>query len=164
MTNLKSDLSIQDEEGSEMIEWEKKLHNKWDEKFLIKRIGEENIEITLRQRNDILTALNDGARFVQIGKYTLMINSIKSIDPRYEPDNIPPSHPYTYKPEEFKIEKSMKLLDGVYKEIETKVDISKTLNYKKQLFAYNLWNKLQKGNVGTGIVLSKEALELTNKP
>jgi len=54
-----------------------------------KRIKEENITITLKQRNIILDCLTRGDRFIQIGKYTLMVNSIKSIDPYYEPDNIP---------------------------------------------------------------------------
>lgn len=62
----------------------------WQERFIIKRIKEENIEITLKQRNLILESLGRGDNFVQIGKYTLMINSIKSIDPVWEPDNIPP--------------------------------------------------------------------------
>ena len=62
----------------------------WQEKFLIKRIGEEDIEITLIQRNFILKAFSNGDNFIQIGKYTLMVNSIKSIDPYYEPNNIPP--------------------------------------------------------------------------
>lgn len=62
----------------------------WEERFLIKRIGEEDIEISLKARDAILQALESGARFIQIGKYTLMLNSIKSIDPRWEPNNIPP--------------------------------------------------------------------------
>jgi len=41
-------------------------------------------------RDEILKALNDGARFIQIGKYTLMLNSIKSIDPLWGEENIPP--------------------------------------------------------------------------
>lgn len=62
----------------------------WKERFLIKRIGEDNIEITLDERNQILRSFNNGDQYIQIGKYTLMLNSIKSIDPFYEPDNIPP--------------------------------------------------------------------------
>jgi hypothetical protein len=62
----------------------------WREGFLIKRIDEEDILITLEQRNAILKALNEGTRFIQVGKFTLMLNSIKSIDPVYPPDNIPP--------------------------------------------------------------------------
>lgn len=66
------------------------IPNEWKEHFLIKRIEEEDIRVTLEERNAILQALTNGSRFVQIGKYTLMVNSIKSIDPVYEPDNIPP--------------------------------------------------------------------------
>lgn len=65
------------------------IPSEWQEHFLIKRIDEEDIKITLEERNAIIKALNDGTRFVQIGKYTLMLNSIKSIDPVYEPYNIP---------------------------------------------------------------------------
>jgi len=75
MENQKSDLSVPKE---------------WQEKFLIKRIGEEPIEISIMARDEILKALNDGARFIQIGKYTLMLNSIKSIDPLWGEENIPP--------------------------------------------------------------------------
>lgn len=67
-----------------------RLPEKWQEKYLIKRIGEEDIEITLLQRNIILKTLQQGVRFVQIGRYTLMLNSIKSIDPKWGKDNIPP--------------------------------------------------------------------------
>lgn len=66
------------------------IPEEWQEHFLLKRIEEEDIELTLQQRDAVLISLNKGDRFVQIGKYTLMLNSIKSIDPRYEPDNIPP--------------------------------------------------------------------------
>lgn len=62
---------------------------KWQEHFLIKRIDEEPIEINLSERDVILKNLAQGQRYIQIGKYTLMLNSIKSIDPLYEPDNIP---------------------------------------------------------------------------
>lgn len=70
-----------------------KIPKKWQEKFLIKRIGEDDIEITLEQRDAILQALNSGTRFVQIKKYTIMLNSIKSIDPFWGDDNIPPRPP-----------------------------------------------------------------------
>jgi len=64
---------------------------KWREMFVIKRINEDDIVISLEQRNIILEALNNGARFVQVRKHTLMLNSIKSIDPYWEnEENIPP--------------------------------------------------------------------------
>lgn len=162
MINQKSDLLIQNkEEEKELIKWEKRLHDKWDEKFFIKRIGEENIEITLSQRNEILKALNDGARFIQIGKYTLMMNSIKSIDPRYEPANIPPSNPYVYKPEKYGTNTSYELVEGSYKEVKTKVKILDDFQYKKHLMAHDLWKKMY-GDAG--MVLSEQALEIMRNP
>lgn len=62
----------------------------WRERFIIKRFDEKDIEITLMERNAILQALRKGTRFIQVGKFTLMLNSIRSIDPYYPPDNIPP--------------------------------------------------------------------------
>lgn len=66
------------------------IPEKWRERFYIKRIGEDDIEISLEARDEILKALNAGTRFIQIGKYTLMLNSIKSIDPKWGNKNIPP--------------------------------------------------------------------------
>ncbi len=66
------------------------IPDKWAEHFVIKRIDEEPIEITLKEQQAILENLARGQRYIQVGKYTIMLNSIKSIDPRYEPDNIPP--------------------------------------------------------------------------
>lgn len=66
------------------------IPEKWQEKFVIKRIGEDDIEITLDQRDAILQSLNAGTRFVQIKKYTIMLNSIKSIDPLWGDHNVPP--------------------------------------------------------------------------
>ncbi len=63
---------------------------KWQERFIIKRIKEGNILISLEERNAILQEMARGTNFVQVGKYTLMINSIKSIDPYWGPSNIPP--------------------------------------------------------------------------
>lgn len=81
MDNLKLGLSHQTQTGS----------NKYfQEKYLIKRIDEHDIEISVDERNEILKALNDGQRFIQVKKYTLMLNSIKSIDPKYGERNIPP--------------------------------------------------------------------------
>lgn len=77
-------------QSSPQIQLGKKVPEKWQERFLIKRIDEEDIEITLIQRDAILRALNEGQRFIQIGKYTLMLNGIKSIDPKWGGKNIPP--------------------------------------------------------------------------
>ncbi len=51
-------------------------------RYLIKRIDEDSIEISEQQRDYILGALQGGVRFVQIGDHTLMLNAIKSIDPK----------------------------------------------------------------------------------
>ena len=83
MDNQKLQLSNQTQYGIAIPE-------EWKEHFLIKRFNEENIPITLEARDKILNAINEGQKYIQIGKYTLMLNSIKSIDPVYEPDNIPP--------------------------------------------------------------------------
>lgn len=63
---------------------------KFEERFLLKRIGEEDIEITLAQRNAVIEALGSSSRFIQINKHTIMVNAIKSIDPLWGEDNIPP--------------------------------------------------------------------------
>jgi hypothetical protein len=65
------------------------IPEEWQEHFLIKRIQEDSITITLQERDAILKALNEGQKFIQVGKFTLMLNAIKSIDPVYPPDNIP---------------------------------------------------------------------------
>ena len=64
--------------------------SEWRERFLLKRIEEKDLEISLEERNAVLVSLTKGTRFVQIRKYTLMLNSIKSIDPLWGDANIPP--------------------------------------------------------------------------
>jgi len=66
------------------------LPKKWRPKYLLKRIGEEDIVIPWETRNMIIRALADGKRFVQIGEFTIMLNSIKSVDPYWSEHNIPP--------------------------------------------------------------------------
>jgi|GEM_PF-4150197 len=63
---------------------------KWQERFLIKRIDDDDIEISLPEHDAILHALANGERFVQVRKYTLMLNAIKSIEPKWGERNIPP--------------------------------------------------------------------------
>lgn len=50
--------------------------------FLLKRIGEVDLEISNEERMVILRALKANVRYVQIRDYTLMLNAIKSIDPK----------------------------------------------------------------------------------
>lgn len=63
---------------------------KWQPRYLLKRIGEEDIEIPLATRDAIVKALAAGLKYVQVGEYTIMLNAIKSIDPLWPPQNIPP--------------------------------------------------------------------------
>lgn len=75
---------------------DRKRPPKWEERFVIKRIEEEDIEISLAERNALVNALNANKRFAQLGKHTIMLNSIKSIDPLYGDLNIPPRPKPTY--------------------------------------------------------------------
>lgn len=100
------------------------IPKEWEERFLIKRIDEDNIEISLLERDEILKALNRGDRFIQVGKYTLMINAIKSIDPKNGSNNIPP-----------RPEKSYYLVDGIATETEE----------SKKIIA--LWDSLYKDKI-----------------
>lgn len=49
--------------------------------FLIKRIDEQPIMISREVRDRILESLARGDRFIQVGEHTIMLNSIKGIDP-----------------------------------------------------------------------------------
>lgn len=66
------------------------IPSEFQEKYLLKRIDEDDITLTLEQRDAIIKALLGNARFIQIGKYTIMVNAIKSIDPLWGAKNIPP--------------------------------------------------------------------------
>lgn len=119
MTNPNSQLSPQIQTGQ--------IPEEWQEKFILKRIDEEDIELTLQQRDGILNALNKGDRFIQIGKYTLMLNAIKSIDPKWGDSNIPP------KPKE---EKLIEIKDGIAVENvinQKEIDLWNSIFGKKQL-------------------------------
>lgn len=67
-----------------------RVPEKWKKKYILKRIDEEDIIITLEERNIILAALSNNVRFVQIGEFTLMVNAIKSVEPFWGGNNIPP--------------------------------------------------------------------------
>lgn len=69
---------------------ENQLPEKWKPKYRLKRIGEDDIIISQPTRNIIVKQLQTGGKFVQIGEFTIMLNSIKSIDPFWPPLNIPP--------------------------------------------------------------------------
>lgn len=53
--------------------------------YLIKRIDSDDIEISRETRDMILKAMADNARYVQVGEYTIMVNSIRSIEPSMPP-------------------------------------------------------------------------------
>ncbi len=76
------------------------IPSKWKPKYILKRIGDEDISISLETRNEVLKQLANNGRFVQIGEYTIMLNAIKSIDPMFGAKNIPsrPKAEYTYEP------------------------------------------------------------------
>lgn len=66
------------------------LPTKWQPRYIIKRIGEDSIEIDKPTRDAILSQLGAGGKFVQIGEHTLMLNGMKGIDPKWGDKNIPP--------------------------------------------------------------------------
>lgn len=51
------------------------------QKYRINRIKLLPIRVTEKTRDQILMAMDEGKTYVQLGKITLMINSISSIDP-----------------------------------------------------------------------------------
>lgn len=51
------------------------------DRFILYRIGLDPLEINQNTRNVILKAMSESKRFIQIGNYTIMINSINGIEP-----------------------------------------------------------------------------------
>lgn len=110
-----------------------KIPDKWQEKYLIKRIDEDDIEISVQERNGILQALNSGQRFIQIKKYTLMLNGIKSIDPKWGEKNIPskPEKPYP------KIKTIYeKLQNGNHKQIDMVINKDEINRWEKEILEW----------------------------
>jgi hypothetical protein len=66
------------------------MPSKWQPRYILKRIGDEDIEISQQTRDEILKQLASGGKFAQIGEYTIMLNAIKSIDPKWGKNNVPP--------------------------------------------------------------------------
>lgn len=54
---------------------------RYDQNYRIYRIGLKSIEISESTRNDVLSAMDSGKKYVQIDKYTVMLNNISSIEP-----------------------------------------------------------------------------------
>lgn len=54
---------------------------KYRQNFIVYRIKLSPIEVSKETRDDILKALNENKSFIQIDEYTVMLNSIASIEP-----------------------------------------------------------------------------------
>lgn len=74
------------------------LPEKWQKKYYVHVIGMESpILISEETKNNITEIMSRGMKFISLGEFTIMVNSIKMIAPRYEPDNIPPCPHEQYK-------------------------------------------------------------------
>lgn len=58
-----------------------KTQDNLNQNYIIYRVKLTPIEVSEAGRNLVLKSLNDKKRFVQIGDYTIMINTISSIEP-----------------------------------------------------------------------------------
>lgn len=67
----------------EMPDWLRPL-------FILKRIDEPELVLTLEQRNAIAEGYLRGDKAVIVGQHLIATFNIKSIDPMYGEDNIPP--------------------------------------------------------------------------
>ena len=56
-------------------------HLKDQQNYRISRINLPSIRITEKTRDQVLMAMNEGKKYVQLGQITLMINTITTIDP-----------------------------------------------------------------------------------
>ena len=50
------------------------IPSKWQPKYVLKRIDEEDITIGQKTRDNILGQLARGGKYIQIGEYTSMLN------------------------------------------------------------------------------------------
>src|SRR5262245_56113839 len=82
------------------------LPKKWQPKYYLKRIGEDDLVISWETRSEILNRLAGNVKYIQIGEFTIMLNAIKEMAPYWPPNNIPPRP---------KLTRTEKLLDtGTY--------------------------------------------------
>ncbi len=114
----------------------------WQERFYIRRFEGKDILISKEQRNKIIKAINKGDRFVQVGKYTLMLRAIKSIDPYYEPKNIPPKPKPKHKHKKVKE-------DGIERYLKIETEESKEKR--------KLWERLYSGEKDIKKLLKENA-------
>lgn len=70
---------------------ETKLPKELQKRYILKRIKLGDIEISERERNEVINYMSRGLMFVQIGEHTIMLNSLSGIEPKYGDNNIPPS-------------------------------------------------------------------------
>lgn len=68
---------IKDPEGVSLIPKSKQF----DQCFKINRVKQSSLFVSEDARNKVLEELNLGKMFVQIGQYTIMLNTISSIEP-----------------------------------------------------------------------------------
>lgn len=75
-------------ESKEISEKNRNLFNlvpqggEYEQTYLLRRIKLEPISITAKMRDMVLQAMAKGSRFVQIGEFTIMTNTISSIEPK----------------------------------------------------------------------------------
>ena len=85
-------------------------------RYLLKRIDEPDIELSLEQRNGVANAMVRGDKVIFIGQSMIATFNIKSMDPIYGPDNIPP------KPDVMRL---VKFENGLAKEVESEGDLAR---------------------------------------
>ena len=65
------------------------LPEKWKPRYILKRFDDDDIEISRLQRDGIHDCILRGGKFVQIREHTIMLSTVRGIDPKWE-NNIPP--------------------------------------------------------------------------
>ena len=58
-----------------------KEKDSYEKNYILHRIKLDPIEVSSRGRDAVLKSLDSGKRFVQLGEYTIMLNTISSIEP-----------------------------------------------------------------------------------
>lgn len=65
------------------------LPEKWRPRYLLKRIGETDIELTLEEKTQIDSAISQDRSFISVQGNTLKVKMISAIVPKWK-GNIPP--------------------------------------------------------------------------
>lgn len=58
-----------------------KPSKEFEQNYVVYRIGLKPVEIDKKVRDTILEFMNQGKKFIQVDDYTIMLNSISSIEP-----------------------------------------------------------------------------------